>query len=116
MMTFPPVLRSSVRVPAARAGAESWNVVSARPRLVDVASSENDIEAFDCVDATDVAAAHAVAWPAAMDKPVADAVDGLAGAGIDLALDRGVKDSMEPAERDPSFNAFDLELEMPFST
>jgi len=50
-----------------------------------------------------------------MDTPVADAVDGLVGAGIDLALDRGVKDSMDPAERDPSFNEFDVELEIPFS-
>jgi len=50
-----------------------------------------------------------------MDTPVADAVDGLVGAGIDLALDRGVKDSTDPTERDPSFNEFDVELEIPFS-
>jgi hypothetical protein len=36
-----------------------------------------------------------------MDTPVTDVVDGLVGAGIDLALDRGVKNWMDPAERDP---------------
>jgi hypothetical protein len=50
------------------------------------------------------------------DTRVADAVDGPVGAGIDLALDLGLNDSMDPAERDPSFNEFDVELEIPFST
>jgi len=50
-----------------------------------------------------------------MDTPVADAVGGLVGAGIDPALDRGIKGSMDPAERDPSFNELDVELEIRFS-
>jgi len=45
-----------------------------------------------------VAIAHAVAWPAAVDRAVADAVDGAAGATIDLAVDGGVTDSMDLAE------------------
>jgi len=50
-----------------------------------------------------------------MDAAVAETVDGLVGAGIDPAPDRGVKESKDPPERDPSFNAFDVELEIPFS-
>ena len=78
--------------------------MSAWLRFVNVGAPEDDSDAVDCVDAPDVAITHAVAWPAAVENAVADAVNGAAGATADLVVDCGVTVSMDLAERDPCLN------------